>query len=124
MMGAVRLLPETVYDFGVPGTPTVVAPRSREVVLTTIAGVGTALTVPLTATFFCVAPVLTFEMLPLMPPTAAEALMRRLIVVVATVPPAGVSETAALNVVPFEEISTPAGAESVIAEVKLLPLTV
>ena len=104
--------------------PVVVDPKSNEFELTEIVGVGSALTVPVTATSFSVAPVLVLVILPETAPTAAAALMRALIVVVTRMPPAGDSVSDALYVVPSRDTSTPAGAAMAIAEVKLLPFTV
>ena len=102
----------------------VVVTRFNEFVLSVIVGVGIALTVPVTATSFSVAPVLVLVMFPETAPTVAVALMRALIVVVATVPPAGDSVSDAKYVMPFKDTSTPVGAVMAINEVKLLPLTV
>ena len=102
--------------------PAVVEPRFRLSVLTVI--VGTALTVPLTLTSCAVAPVLLLVMLPLMPPTEAEAAMRASIVVVSTVPPDSARSRLVCQVIPSSsESSTPVGASMRMSVVRFEPLT-
>src|SRR5947207_3155757 len=122
VIGAVKLLALTVKVFTVPAVPAVVVPRSSVAGATVI--VGAALTVPVTVTFWVVAPVLVSLMTPLTAPAAAVALMRALMVVLATVPPVGVSVTVLEYVMPQVEISTTVGAGMVIGAGKLLALTV
>jgi hypothetical protein len=80
-------------------------------------------TVPATLTFFVVAPVLAWVMLPDTDPTGALDLMRTLIWVPSEPSIAGVRVRLEENVVPSKLISKFAGAVTVTAEVRLLPLT-
>src|SRR5438445_9455 len=98
--GPVRLLALTVKVVAVPAVPAVAVPRLSVLGVRVMAGVVTALTVPVAATFCAVAPVLVSVMLPVTGPCAAAELMRALIVVAATVPEAGVSVTEFEKVVP------------------------
>ena len=123
-MGAVRLLPEISKIDDKPAKPKRVDPKSSGVLPSVIVGVGIALTVPVTATSFSVAPVLVWVILPETAPTAAVALIRALTVVGKIRPTTGTSVSDALYVVPSEDISTPAGAVMAIGEGPgLLPLT-
>src|SRR5207248_689897 len=108
--GADELLPVTVKVPAVPAVPAVVVPRLSVLGVTVMAGVVTALTVPVTATFCAVAPVLVSVMLPVTGPCAAAELILALIVVAATLPLSLHDAPPIEKVVPPLEISTPVGA--------------
>src|SRR5205814_1410622 len=120
----VKLVPLTVKVAAVPAVPAVVVPRLSVLGVTVTVGVGTALTVPVAATFCAVAPVLVSVMLPVTGPCAAAELMRALMVVVATVPDVGVSVTVPEKGVPPLGISQSFPTRRSSDLVKLVPLTV
>ena len=79
----------------------------------------------MTPTFCGAAPVLVLVIIPAKAPVVAVALIRAVMVVVATLPPVGVSVNVELKVAPpSDDNSTPAGAVIVMGAVRLLPATV